>query len=81
MKLHFDPKNNQRYGLPYLSNRTFVCTQRGHDLQGEVVIVFPYDNNFLIQAKDKLSKSYNIDRTEFLSMQWLSEETFPEYYL
>ncbi len=82
--LEFNAENNERYSVDYLVNRSMLITQRGHPLQGRVCKIIPYRHSGHTQvfmAEEGVEEGVLVNRTEFLSVQWVNKETFPEYYL
>lgn len=86
MELSHDPADNEMYQLKYLINKgTFLLCSKNHDLSNKVIKAIVTTSQWSVGSVALRSEAtgliqyYKAD--DFVSIQWVNKNTFPEYYL
>lgn len=83
MELSHDPADNEMYQLKYLiSKGTFLLCSKNHDFSNKVLKAIDTTSQWSVALRSEatgLTQYYKAD--DFVSIQWVNKNTFPEYYL
>ena len=83
--LKFNPKDNEMYQYDYMLGKgKFLLCSKGHNLSGYVVKAYADHSEasvYLMSVDQKGLEHPVYRRDQFVSIQWVNRQTFPEYFL
>lgn len=83
----FDSENNRRFSAEYLLYKDIIVIRTSEELkqfEGKRCRITPYRHSGHLKVTIRIKGDAEfklIDRKEYLTMQWVNKENFPEYFL